>query len=161
MDGVLDRGPVKRVSEILAANQMGKVHVLADTARTAQDAANALNIQVGQIASSLIFRLPDGSPILLITSGRHRVDTEFVARTLGVSHLDRADANYVKELSGFSVGGVSPIGWSTTINHIYIDEALNDYQEIWAAGGHPHAVFPSTFAELQKVTGALPMVMGE
>lgn len=161
MDGVLDRGPVKRVSEILAANQMGKVHVLADTARTAQDAANALNIQVGQIASSLIFRLPDGSPILLITSGRHRVDTEFVARTLGVSHLDRADANYVKELSGFSVGGVSPIGWSTTINHIYIDEALNDYQEIWAAGGHPHAVFPSTFAELQKVTGALPMVVGE
>ena len=118
MDGVLDRGPVKRVSEILAANQMGKVHVLADTARTAQDAANALNIQVGQIASSLIFRLPDGSPILLITSGRHRVDTELVARTLGVSHLDRADANYVKELSGFSVGGVSPIGWSTTINHI-------------------------------------------
>ncbi len=161
MDGVLDRGPVKRVSEILAANQMGKVHVLADTARTAQDAANALNIQVGQIASSLIFRLPDGSPILLITSGRHRVDTELVARTLGVSHLDRADANYVKELSGFSVGGVSPIGWSTTINHIYIDEALNDYQEIWAAGGHPHAVFPSTFAELQKVTGALPMVVGE
>jgi prolyl-tRNA editing enzyme YbaK/EbsC (Cys-tRNA(Pro) deacylase) len=161
MDGVLDRGPVKRVSEILAANQMGKVHVLADTARTAQDAANALNIQVGQIASSLIFRLPDGSPILLITSGRHRVDTELVARTLGVSHLDRADANYVKELSGFSVGGVSPIGWSTTINHIYIDEALNDYQEIWAAGGHPHAVFPSTFTELQKVTGALPMVVGE
>ena len=161
MDGVLDRGPVKRVSEILAANQMGKVHVLADTARTAQDAANALNIQSGQIASSLIFRLPDGSPILLITSGRHRVDTELVARTLGVSHLDRADANYVKELSGFSVGGVSPIGWSTTINHIYIDEALNDYQEIWAAGGHPHAVFPSTFTELQKVTGALPMVVGE
>jgi len=161
MDGVLNRGPVKRVSEILAANQMGKVHVLADTARTAQDAANALNIQVGQIASSLIFRLPDGSPILLITSGRHRVDTELVARTLGVSHLDRADANYVKELSGFSVGGVSPIGWSTTINHIYIDEALNDYQEIWAAGGHPHAVFPSTFTELQKVTGALPMVVGE
>lgn len=161
MDGVLDRGPVKRVSEVLAANQMGKVHVLADTARTAQDAANALNIQVGQIASSLIFRLPDASPILLITSGRHRVDTELVARTLGVSHLDRADANYVKELSGFSVGGVSPIGWTTTINHIYIDEALNEYKEIWAAGGHPHAVFPTTFEELQRVTGALPMVVGE
>ena len=159
MDGVLDRGPVKRVSEILAANQMGKVHVLADTARTAQDAANALNIQVGQIASSLIFRLPDGSPILLITSGRHRVDTELVARTLGVSHLDRADANYVKELSGFSVGGVSPIGWSTTINHIYIDEALNDYDAIWAAAGHPHAVFPTTFEELKRVTAATPIAV--
>ena len=157
MDGVLDRGPVKRVSEVLEANGMGKVHVLADTARTAQDAANALNIEVGQIASSLIFRLPDGSPILIITSGRHRVDTDLVARNLGVTHLDRADANYVKELSGFSVGGVSPIGWTTTINHIYIDNALNDYEEIWAAGGHPHAVFPTSFKELQGVTGALEM----
>ena len=157
MDGVLDRGPVKRVSEVLEANGMGKVHVLADTARTAQDAANALNIEVGQIASSLIFRLPDGSPILIITSGRHRVDTDLVARNLGVTHLDRADANYVKELSGFSVGGVSPIGWTTTINHIYIDDALNGYQEIWAAGGHPHAVFPTSFKELQRVTGALEM----
>ena len=157
MDGVLDRGPVKRVSEVLEANGMGKVHVLADTARTAQDAANALNIEVGQIASSLIFRLPDGSPILIITSGRHRVDTDLVARNLGVTHLDRADANYVKELSGFSVGGVSPIGWTTTINHIYIDNALNDYEEIWAAGGHPHAVFPTSFKELQGVTSALEM----
>lgn len=154
MDGVLERGPVKRVSEALSANGMGKVHVLSDTARTAQDAATALNIEVGQIASSLIFRLPDGSPILIITSGRHRVDTDLVARTLGVTHLDRADANYVKELSGFSVGGVSPLGWITAINHIYIDEALNDYDAIWAAGGHPHAVFPTSFIELQKVTSA-------
>jgi prolyl-tRNA editing enzyme YbaK/EbsC (Cys-tRNA(Pro) deacylase) len=154
MDGILERGPVKRVSEALSANGMGKVHVLSDTARTAQDAATALNIEVGQIASSLIFRLPDGSPILIITSGRHRVDTELVARTLGVTHLDRADANYVKELSGFSVGGVSPLGWTTEINHIYMDEALNDYDVIWAAGGHPHAVFPTSFIELKRVTSA-------
>ena len=161
MDGVLERGPVKRVSEVLTANNMSKVHVLADTARTAQDAASALNIEVGQIASSLIFRLPDGSPILIITSGRHRVDTELVARTLNVSHLDRADANYVKELSGFSVGGVSPLGWITTINHIYIDEALNGYDAVWAAAGHPHAVFPTTFEELKRVTSAQPMFVGE
>lgn len=154
MDGILERGPVKRVSEALSENKMGKVHVLSETARTAQDAANALNIEVGQIASSLIFKLPDGSPILIITSGRHRIDTELVARTLGVTHLDRADANYVKELSGFSVGGVSPLGWTTSINHIYIDEALNDYDVIWAAGGHPHAVFPTNFNELQRVTSA-------
>lgn len=160
MDGVLERGPVKRVSEVLTANNMSKVHVLADTARTAQDAASALNIEVGQIASSLIFRLPDGSPILIITSGRHRVDSELVARTLNVSHLDRADANYVKELSGFSVGGVSPLGWVTSINHIYIDEALNDYKTIWAAAGHPHAVFPTSFDELKRVTSALPIFVG-
>lgn len=160
MDGILERAPVKRVSEALEANQMGKVQVLTDSARTAQDAANALNIQVGQIASSLIFKLPDGSPILLITSGRHRVDTDLVARTLGVTHLDRADADYVKELSGFSVGGVAPIGWTSTINHIYIDEALDDYDVIWAAGGHPHAVFPTSFEELQRVAAALPMNVG-
>jgi prolyl-tRNA editing enzyme YbaK/EbsC (Cys-tRNA(Pro) deacylase) len=159
VDGILERGPVKRVSASLAENNMGKVHVLSETARTAQDAASALNIEVGQIASSLIFRLPDGAPILIITSGRHRVDTEAVSRTLGVTHLDRADANYVKELSGFSVGGVSPLGWITTINHIYIDEALNDYDAIWAAAGHPHAVFPTTFSELQRVTSAKPIAV--
>ena len=159
MDGILERGPVKRVSASLAENNMGKVHVLSDTARTAQDAASALNIEVGQIASSLIFRLPDGAPILIITSGRHRVDTDSVSRTLGVNHLDRADANYVKELSGFSVGGVSPLGWITSINHIYIDEALNDYDAIWAAAGHPHAVFPTTFSELQRVTSAKPIAV--
>lgn len=159
MDSILERGPVKRVSEVLANQKMGKVHVLSESARTAQDAAAALNIEVGQIASSLIFRLPDGSPILVITSGRHRVDTELVARTLGVSHLDRADANYVKELSGFSVGGVSPLGWITTINHVYIDEALKDYEVIWAAAGHPHAVFPTSYVELLKVTAATPLVV--
>ena len=159
MDSILERGPVKRVSEVLANQKMGKIHVLSESARTAQDAAAALNIEVGQIASSLIFRLPDGSPILVITSGRHRVDTELVARTLGVSHLDRADANYVKELSGFSVGGVSPLGWITTINHVYIDEALNDYEAIWAAAGHPHAVFPTTYVELLKATAATPLVV--
>ena len=161
MDGILERGPVKRVIDVLQSNNMGKVHVLEDSARTAQDAATALNIEVGQIASSLIFRLPEGAPILIITSGRHRVDTDLVARTLDVPHLDRADANYVKELSGFSVGGVSPLGWITTINHVYIDEALNDYDAIWAAAGHPHAVFPTTFAELKKVTSAIPMIVGE
>ena len=159
MDGILERGPVKRVSDFLDSRQMGKVHVLTESARTAQDAANALGIQIGQIASSLIFRAPDGSPILIITSGRHRVDTDLVARNLGFTHLDRADANYVKELSGFSVGGVSPIAWTTQINHIYIDEALNDYDEIWAAAGHPHAVFPTNFNELVKVTGALALAV--
>ena len=161
MDGILDRGPVKRVAENLKVNQMGDIHVLSESARTAQDAANALNIQVGQIASSLIFRLPDGAPILIITSGRHRVNTELVARNLGVTNLNRADANYVKELSGFSVGGVSPIGWISKIEHVYIDQALNDYDAIWAAAGHPHAVFPTTFSELKRVTGASSIKVGE
>ena len=161
MDGVLEREPVKRVAKSLSEFQMGSIHVLKESARTAQDAASALNIEVGQIASSLIFRLPDASPILIITSGRHRVDTELVARSLSVSHLDRADANYVKELSGFSVGGVSPLGWINKIEHIYIDQALSEYPAIWAAAGHPHAVFPTSFAELQRVTNAKPLVVGD
>ena len=161
VDGILEREPVKRVAEALKQNNMGQIHVLSDSARTAQDAATALNIEVGQIASSLIFKLPDGSPILIITSGRHRVDTELVAKNLKVTHLERADANYVKELSGFSVGGVSPLGWQTSIAHIYIDDALSVYDLIWAAGGHPHAVFPSNFEELKRVTGATSMMVGD
>ncbi len=98
---------------------------------------------------------------MIITSGRHRVDTELVARNLSVSHLDRADANYVKELSGFSVGGVSPLGWINKIDHIYIDQTLSEYPAIWAAAGHPHAVFPTSFAELQRVTDAKPLVVGD
>jgi prolyl-tRNA editing enzyme YbaK/EbsC (Cys-tRNA(Pro) deacylase) len=137
------------------------VKVLADTARTALDAANSLGIEVGQIASSLIFRLPSGNPLLIITSGRHRVDTELVARNLGISELGRADANYVKEVSGYSVGGVSPIGWTSTPEITLIDEALNDYDVVWAASGHPHAVYPTTYAELIECTNANPMIVGE
>ena len=161
MDGVLERGPVKRVSEVLTANNMSKVHVLADTAHTAQDAASALNIEVGQIASSLIFKLPSGNPLLIITSGRHRVDTDLVAQNLGIPELGRADANYVKEVSGYSVGGVSPIGWLSTPEITLIDEALNEYEVVWAASGHPHAVFPTSYSELIAVTRATPMVVGD
>ena len=87
------------------------VVVLDDTSRTAADAAAALKVEVGQIASSIVFVLPDGLPLLVITSGRHRVDPDLVAGALGVASLERADAQYVKAWSGFSIGGVSPVGW--------------------------------------------------
>jgi prolyl-tRNA editing enzyme YbaK/EbsC (Cys-tRNA(Pro) deacylase) len=103
----------------------------------------------------------DGSPLLIITSGRHRVDTDLVARTLGVEKLDRVDADYVKEKSGFSIGGVSPLGWNSKPEIILIDEALNDYDVVWAAAGHPHAVYPTSFSELLECTGAKPMVVGD
>ena len=138
----------------------GEVNVLSDSARTAQEAATALGIEVGQIASSLIFKLPDGSPLLVITSGRHRVDTDLVAKNLGIEKLGRVDADYVKEKSGFSIGGVAPIGWVSPAT-ILIDQALNDYQVVWAAAGHPHAVYPTTFAELLECTGAKPMIVGD
>ena len=162
MDGILEKAAVKRFKE--AADSLGvkgDINILADTARTAIDAANGLGIEVGQIASSLIFKLPSGNPLLIITSGRHRVDTELVAKNLNIAELGRADANYVKEVSGYSVGGVSPIGWISTPEITLIDEALNDYEIVWAASGHPHAVYPTSYAELIACTGATPMVVGD
>jgi prolyl-tRNA editing enzyme YbaK/EbsC (Cys-tRNA(Pro) deacylase) len=162
MDGILEKAAVKRFQE--AATKLGvkgEVNILAETARTAVDAANGLGIEVGQIASSLIFKLPSGNPLLIITSGRHRVDTDLVAKNLGIAELGRADANYVKEVSGYSVGGVSPIGWTSQPEMTLIDQALNDYPVVWAASGHPHAVYPTSFDELVKCTGAKPMVVGD
>jgi prolyl-tRNA editing enzyme YbaK/EbsC (Cys-tRNA(Pro) deacylase) len=162
MDGILEKAAVRRFKE--AADSLGvkgEINILAETARTAIDAANGLGIEVGQIASSLIFTLPSGNPLLIITSGRHRVDTDLVAKNLEIPELGRADANYVKEVSGYSVGGVSPIGWITTPEITLIDQALNDYEIVWAASGHPHAVYPTSYAELIACTGATPMVVGD
>ena len=162
MEGVKEKAAVKRVLAALHEHGLeGEVHVLSDSARTAQEAATALGIEVGQIASSLIFKLPDESPLLIITSGRHRVDTDLVAKNLGIEKLGRVDADYVKEKSGFSIGGVSPLGWISKPEIILIDEALNDYDVVWAAAGHPHAVYPTTYDELIQCTGAQPMVVGE
>jgi len=162
MDGILEKAAVRRF--IQAANDLGvkgEVTILAETARTAVDAANGLGIEVGQIASSLIFKLPSGNPLLIITSGRHRVDTELVAKNLGIAELGRADANFVKDVSGYSVGGVSPLGWISKPEIILIDEALSDYDVVWAAAGHPHAVYPTTYDELIQCTGAQPMIVGD
>jgi prolyl-tRNA editing enzyme YbaK/EbsC (Cys-tRNA(Pro) deacylase) len=161
MENVLQNPSVQRVSARLKELGInGEVHVLSDSARTAQEAADALGILVGQVASSIVFKLDDESPLLVITSGRHRVDTKLVAEKLGIAKLHRVDADYVKEKSGFSIGGVSPVGWISPAT-ILIDEALNDYEVVWAAAGHPHSVYPTTFAELLECTGAKPMVVGD
>ncbi|HEV2427734.1 MAG TPA: YbaK/EbsC family protein [Acidimicrobiales bacterium] len=154
-----DSRGVARVRAALAdAGAASEVVVLADTSRTAADAAAALGVEVGQIASSLVFVLPDGSPLLVITSGRHRVDVGRVAAVLGVDGLGRADADFVKRASGFSIGGVAPVGWSGDADPVVvIDEALGDYGEVWAAGGHPHAVFATSYDELVRLTGARPV----
>ena len=153
---VLARPAVVRVRAALdAAGVTGTIHVLADSTRTALDAASALGVSVGQIASSIVFRRSDSSPVLVITSGAHRVAADLVATELGLAHLDRVDADYVKSVSGFSIGGVSPLGWTDGADvTVLIDEDLAAYDVIWAAAGHPHAVFPTTFAELRDATRA-------
>lgn len=162
MDGILEKSAVKRVQQALLHNGVnGQIKVLADSARSAAEAAAALGIEVGQIASSIIFKLPDQSPLLVITSGRHRVDTELVARQLEEDKLDRVDADYVKEKSGFSIGGVAPIGWINQPKLIIIDQALNDYKIVWAAAGHPHAVYPTTYNELITCTSARPLIVSQ
>ena len=162
MEGVLEKSAVKRVSDALKSKGIsGQIKVLSESARSAAEAAAALGIEVGQIASSIIFKLPNEAPLLVITSGRHRVDTELVAKELSVDNLARVDADYVKELSGFSIGGVAPLGWINPPAITLIDLALNDYDVIWAAAGHPHAVFPTNYAELITCTGAKPMVVGD
>jgi len=161
MEGVKEKAAVKRVIAALHEHGLkGEVHVLSDSARTALEAATALGIEVGQIASSLIFKLPDESPLLIITSGRHRVDADLVAKNLGIEKLDRVDADYVKGKSGFSIGGVAPIGWTSPAT-ILIDQALNDYEVVWAAAGHPHAVYPTSYTELIECTSAMPMIVGD
>ncbi len=149
-----------------AKNVLGEVVVLSESARSAVEAATALGIEVGQIASSIVFKLPNGRPLLVITSGAHRVDTVLVAKELGVEKLHRADADFVKSASGISIGGVSPFGWQTdgSLQNpdpvVLIDIALDSFEVIWAAAGHPHAVFPTSFAELLKCTQAKPLKVG-
>jgi prolyl-tRNA editing enzyme YbaK/EbsC (Cys-tRNA(Pro) deacylase) len=162
MDHILEKAPVKRVAAAMTERSIaGPITVLGDSARTAQDAATALAIEVGQIASSLIFKTPDERVVLIITSGGHRVDTGLVAEHLAVTELLRVDANFVKEFSGFSIGGVSPLGWSNQPDITLIDEALNSYEVVWAAAGHPHAVYPTSFIELIRCTGATSLKVGE
>ena len=161
MDGVLEKSAVKRVKQALISNGLStEITVLTESARSAAEAASALGIEVGQIASSIIFKLSDQKPLLVITSGRHRVNTELVADKLGFDKLDRVDADYVKENSGFSIGGVAPIGWTNPPATVIIDEALSEYEVVWAAAGHPHAVFPSSFNELKSMANATALVVG-
>ena len=161
MANIVDTPSVQRVRAALKKTRISsEIVALSETARTAQDAANSLGIEVGQVASSIVFKLFTDQPLLVITSGRHRVDAEMVAKSLSVGKLHRADADFVKAVSGFSIGGVSPVGWKNAPDITIIDEALNDYEVVWAAAGHPHAVFPTSFGELMSATNAIRMVVG-
>jgi prolyl-tRNA editing enzyme YbaK/EbsC (Cys-tRNA(Pro) deacylase) len=149
---------VARVAEILrAAGATGEPVQLADSARTAAEAAAALGCEVGAIASSLLFTA-DGEPLLVMTSGGHRVDTKHVAQLLGVGEVGRADADLVRSATGYAIGGVAPVGHPAPLRTL-VDVALRDHDVVWAAAGHPHAVFPTTFDELVRLTGGTPAVV--
>ena len=131
-----------------------QVVVLDEAVHTAAAAAAALCIEVGQIANSLIFDA-DGEPLLVLTSGAHRVDTAKVAAGLGVGRLRRATPEFVREHTGQPIGGVAPLGHPKPVRTL-VDTALEQYEVVWAAGGVPQAVFGITYAELVRVTGGTP-----
>ncbi|MCA2212416.1 YbaK/EbsC family protein [Jidongwangia harbinensis] len=128
--------------------------VLDEAVHTAAAAAAALGVEVGQIANSLIFDA-DGEPLLVLTSGAHRVDTAQVAATLGVTKVRRATPEFVREHTGQPIGGVAPIGHPKPVRTL-VDTALEQYDVVWAAGGVPRAVFPTTYPELLRITSGTP-----
>lgn len=129
----------------------GAIVVLPDAASTAPLAAAALGCEVGAIANSLVF-WSDGAPLLVMTSGAHRVDTAALAERLGRGSITRAAPEQVREATGQVIGGVAPTGHPDPLVTI-IDEDLADFPVIWAAGGTPHTVFPMSFDELVVLTG--------
>jgi prolyl-tRNA editing enzyme YbaK/EbsC (Cys-tRNA(Pro) deacylase) len=141
--------------ELVRRGGAGGVVVLPDSVHTAALAAEALGCEVGAIANSLVFDSA-GSPVLILTSGAHRVDTAKVAETLGTERLGRAKPEFVREHTGQTICGVSPIGHPGPVP-TYIDPWLRKYDEIWAAAGHASAVFNTTYDELVAMTGATPL----
>jgi prolyl-tRNA editing enzyme YbaK/EbsC (Cys-tRNA(Pro) deacylase) len=157
---VLDDPCVRRVAAALASfGVRGQITVLDDVAQTARRAADALGIEIAQIVNSLVFRAYRGGdtarPLLILTSGAHRVHTLRVADLLDLRAISLADADFVREQTGFAIGGVSPIAPSHPIETV-VDVSLSRYDQIWVAAGHPRTVFPTSYDELLRLTGGHP-----
>ena len=146
---------VRKVTEALAeAGATGEVRELAEAVRTAAQAATQLGVEVGAIANSLIFDA-DGEALLVLTSGAHRVDTARVAALVGVGALRRATPDFVRTATGQPIGGVAPVGHPRPLRTL-VDVDLAAYEVVWAAGGIPHTVFPTSYEELVRITGGTP-----
>ncbi|MGN6634882.1 MAG: YbaK/EbsC family protein [Oryzihumus sp.] len=157
---VLDHPAVQRVATALSAfGVRGTITVLDDAARTARQAAVALGVDPAQIANSLVFKAhrPGGGEesLLVLTSGAHRVDTVKVADLVGLEMVERADPAFVLEHTGFPIGGVPPVAHLRPPATL-VDVSLARYDRVWAAAGHPHAVFPTSYDELLRITGGQP-----
>ncbi|MBF6131038.1 YbaK/EbsC family protein [Nocardia brasiliensis] len=153
MDEIAAKPTVLAVEAALrAAGITPQIRVLPETAPTAVAAAQQLGCSVAAIANSLIFDAA-GAPLLVLASGAHRVDTGKVAAHLGLAKLSRATAEFVRAHTGQAIGGVAPLGHPAPIRTL-IDESLAAHDEIWAAAGHPHTVFCTTYRELLEATGA-------
>lgn len=150
------------VERVVAALRAGgvdaEIREFSESTRTAIDAANALGVPVGAIVKSLVFAA-DGTPVLVLASGDHQVDTTKVAHVLGAGHVGRADADLVRDATGFAIGGVAPVGHPHPLRTV-IDTHLGSFEVIWAAAGTPKTVFATTYDELSRLTGAVPADIG-
>jgi len=151
----MHRNAERVARQLRALGVAGEVRELPEPAPTAATAAAQLGCGIGAIANSLVFNT-GGEPLLILTSGAHRVDTAKVAAELGVEKVRRADPEFVLASTGQAIGGVAPVGHPKPIRTL-VDAALQDYEVIWAAAGHVHTVFPTSFAELLRITSGTPL----
>jgi prolyl-tRNA editing enzyme YbaK/EbsC (Cys-tRNA(Pro) deacylase) len=151
-------GAMKVAAVLHERGVAGRVRVLPEPATTAATAAAQLRCEIGAIANSLVFSA-DGSPLLVLTSGAHRVDTGRVAALIGAARVQRADPDFVWRATGQAIGGVAPVGHPAPVRTL-VDRWLEPYEVVWAAGGHAHTVFPTSFAELVRITEGTPADVG-
>ena len=151
MEDLLNKEPIKRVSQKLKDfDESLKVIVLDSSARTAQDAADSLNTEVGSIIKSLFLRTKN-SFLLCLVAGDRRCSLNKIKKILGEKDVSMGNADQVKQVTGFTIGGVSPVGHLNPIK-IYIDQSLSRFENIFGAAGHPNCVFKINFIDLQKIT---------
>ena len=160
MEDLLNKETVKRVSQKLKEfDEALNVVVLDSSARTAQDAANNLNTEVGSIIKSLFLRTKN-SFLLCLVAGDKRCSLNKIKKVLNEKDVSMGSADQVKEITGFTIGGVSPVGHLNPIK-IYIDQSLSRFKYIFGAAGHPNCVFKINFEDLQKITSGEVMDIAE
>lgn len=150
----------RRVAQALRdGGATGAVRQLADSTRTAPEAAAALGVPVGAIVKSLVFTA-DGAPVLVLASGDHQVAMAKLREALGVGKVTRADADTVRTATGYPIGGVAPLAHPQPLRTL-VDRHLASYDVLWAAAGTPHSVFSTTYDELVRLTGGTPADVGD
>jgi len=160
MEDLLNKEPVKRVSQKLKEfDEALSVLVLDSSARTAQDAANSLNTEVGSIIKSLFLRTKN-SFLLCLVAGDKRCSLNKIKKILNEKDVSMGSADQVKEVTGFTIGGVSPVAHLNSLN-IYIDQSLSRFKNIYGAAGHPNCIFKIDFVNLQKITNGKVMDISE
>jgi Cys-tRNA(Pro) deacylase len=144
---------VKCREEFTHLGVLGEIIKTNESARTAQEAADALGVSVGQIVKSLVFKANE-TAVMVIASGSNRIDTKKVAKALNLEKVDKADADLVRAATGYAIGGVPPFGLASQMK-VLIDPDLAQYEVVWAAAGHPYYVFPTNYQELIELSKGL------